>query len=164
MITIYGLTDNGKVFYIGQTTSITDRMYGHKSTANNKGTKKEKRIYSILKNGRELHYKILAECQDEDALKLECFYINEYLERGVKLVNENNPLNVGKRKNYSAFNEKELHLLQLLADDYLTKDIAKLLQVSERTIESRRNRIRKKAGAKHIGGLIYKAYKMGVIK
>jgi len=50
--------------------------------------------------------------------------------------------------------EKEFLLLQLLAEDMLTKDISKTLRLSSRRVEAIRQDIKAKIGAKTIGGLI----------
>ncbi len=87
MVTIYALKDNGKIFYIGQTISIIDRMYQHKAERRLKKTKKQQRIKDIFDNGRELSYEILGTCETQDGLNVEKYYIKIYLAMGCKLVN-----------------------------------------------------------------------------
>jgi DNA-binding CsgD family transcriptional regulator len=53
-----------------------------------------------------------------------------------------------------SFNEKELKILQLLAEDKTTEEISKIIFLSPRTIETIRQNMKSKVNAKTIGGLI----------
>jgi DNA-binding CsgD family transcriptional regulator len=53
-----------------------------------------------------------------------------------------------------SFNEKELKILQLLAEDKTTEEISKIIFLSPRTIETIRQNMKAKVNAKTIGGLI----------
>lgn len=52
------------------------------------------------------------------------------------------------------FSEKELRILQLLGEDKTTSEISKIIFLSPRTIETIRQNMKSKVGAKTIGGLI----------
>jgi DNA-binding CsgD family transcriptional regulator len=52
------------------------------------------------------------------------------------------------------FNEKEIKILQLLAEDKTTEEISKTIFLSPRTIETIRQSMKTKVNAKTIGGLI----------
>ena len=52
------------------------------------------------------------------------------------------------------FNEKEIKILQLLAEDKTTEEISKVIFLSPRTIETIRQNMKMKVNAKTIGGLI----------
>ena len=52
------------------------------------------------------------------------------------------------------FNEKEIKILQLLAQDKTTEEISKIIFLSPRTIETIRQNMKSKVGAKTIAGLI----------
>ncbi len=52
------------------------------------------------------------------------------------------------------FNEKEIKILQLLAEDKTTEEISKIIFLSPRTIETIRQNMKSKVGAKTIAGLI----------
>jgi DNA-binding CsgD family transcriptional regulator len=52
------------------------------------------------------------------------------------------------------FNEKELKILKLLAEDKTTEEISKIIFLSPRTIETIRQNMKTKVDAKTIGGLI----------
>jgi DNA-binding CsgD family transcriptional regulator len=52
------------------------------------------------------------------------------------------------------FNEKEIKILKLLAEDKTTEEISKIIFLSPRTIETIRQNMKTKVDAKTIGGLI----------
>lgn len=95
-------------------------------------------------------YEAILTCMNED------FYFNQLVNKAVmgKLMQKRNV-----RKQYGcqvpiAFNEKELKILQLLGEDKTTEEISKLIFLSPRTIETIRQNMKSKVGAKTIGGLI----------
>lgn len=166
MVTIYALKDDEQIFYIGQTINIKNRMYQHKTERHKPNTPKRKKIKDIFDNGRKLSYIILATCQTKDALNVEKLMINLYYSRGEHLINKipDNPFLLNDRKELDNINNKEIEILQLLADDLKTKDIAKKLSYSPRTIEEIRTRMKRKAAVKSTAALLYLAYKKGLIK
>lgn len=167
MVTIYALKDNGKIFYIGQTTNIRDRMYCHKTESKLKKTKKQQRLNDILTNGRELSHEILGTCETEQGTKVERYFILGYLALGYKLVNRRpNIIDVckGRKPIDKIFTTKDRQILQLMADDNDTKDISKKLSISTRTIEQIRGRLKKRANVKTTAGLLHHAYINKLVK
>ena len=53
-----------------------------------------------------------------------------------------------------SFNEKEIKILKLLAEDKTTEEISKEVFLSPRTVETIRQNMKTKVGAKTIAGLI----------
>lgn len=95
-------------------------------------------------------YEAILTCMNED------FYFNELVNRAVmgKLMQKKSV-----RQHYGAhtairFNEKEIKILQLLAEDKTTEEISKTIFLSPRTIETIRQNMKIKVNAKTIGGLI----------
>ena len=95
-------------------------------------------------------YEAILTCMNED------FYFNQLVNNAVmgKLMQKKNV-----RQHYGShipisFSEKELKILQLLAEDKTTEDISKIIFLSPRTIETIRQTMKNKVGAKTIGGLI----------
>lgn len=95
-------------------------------------------------------YEAILTCMNEE------FYFNQLVNKAVmgKLMQKRNV-----RKQYGcqvpiAFNEKELKILQLLGEDKTTEEISKIIFLSPRTIETIRQNMKSKVGAKTIGGLI----------
>src|SRR5665811_2596658 len=95
-------------------------------------------------------YKAILTCMNDD------FYFNQLVNNAVmgKLMQKKNV-----RQHYGStvpvnFNEKEIKILQLLAQDKTTEEISKIIFLSPRTIETIRQNMKSKVGAKTIAGLI----------
>ncbi|MDQ2721117.1 MAG: response regulator transcription factor [Bacteroidota bacterium] len=95
-------------------------------------------------------YEAILTCMNED------FYFNHLVNNAVmgKLMQKKSA-----RKHYGYnipinFNEKEIKILQLLGEDKTTEEISKIIFLSPRTIETIRQNMKNKVGAKTIGGLI----------
>lgn len=95
-------------------------------------------------------YEAILTCMNDD------FYFNELVNKAVmgKLMQKKNV-----RQHYGTstpvnFSEKELKILQLLAEDHTTEEISKIIFLSPRTIETIRQNMKAKVNAKTIGGLI----------
>ena len=95
-------------------------------------------------------YEAILTCMNED------FYFNQLVNNAVmgKLMQKKNI-----RKHYGSnipisFSEKELKILQLLGEDKTTEEISKIIFLSPRTIETIRQNMKNKVGAKTIGGLL----------
>ena len=95
-------------------------------------------------------YEAILTCMNEE------FYFNQLVNSAVmgKLMQKRNI-----HKHYGStltinFNEKELKILQLLGDDKTTAEISKIIFLSPRTIETIRQNMKTKVGARTIGGLL----------
>lgn len=60
--------------------------------------------------------------------------------------------------------EKEISILRYLCEEKSTKDIAELVDLSPRTVESIRDKLRSKVGVKTVVGLIMFAVKQGLLE
>ncbi|UEG48942.1 response regulator transcription factor [Ferruginibacter lapsinanis] len=95
-------------------------------------------------------YEAILTCMNDD------FYFNELVNKAImgKLLQKKSV-----RQHYGTtqainFNEKEIKILQLLAQDKTTEEISKIIFLSPRTIETIRQTMKNKVNAKTIGGLI----------
>jgi DNA-binding NarL/FixJ family response regulator len=93
-------------------------------------------------------YDAIVTCKNDD------FYFNDLVNSALlgKLKQRN-----GDRKTITPvvnFNEKELKILKLLAEDKTTEEISKVIFLSPRTIETIRQNMKLKVGAKTIAGLV----------
>lgn len=95
-------------------------------------------------------YHAIVTCMNED------FYFNQLVNNAVmgKLLQKKSV-----RRQFGAnapitFNEKELKILQLLGDDKTTTEISKIVFLSPRTIETIRQNMKNRVGARTIGGLL----------
>jgi DNA-binding CsgD family transcriptional regulator len=84
------------------------------------------------------------------------FYFNELVNKAVmgRLLQKKNNRQIYGSSTPISFNEKELKILQLLAEDKTTEEISKTIFLSPRTIETIRQNMKAKVNAKTIGGLI----------
>ncbi len=95
----------------------------------------------------EIYEAILA-CMNED------FYFNDLVNQAV-LLKLNHKKSIRQfYPNPIKFSEKEIQILKLLAEDKTTEEISKLVFLSPRTIETIRQNMKNKVGAKTIAGLI----------
>ena len=93
-------------------------------------------------------YEAMLACMNED------FYFNELVNQAV-LLKLNHKKNVRQfYPNPVKFNEKELQILKLLAEDKTTDEISQEIFLSPRTVETIRQNMKNKVGAKTIAGLI----------
>lgn len=95
-------------------------------------------------------YEAILTCMNED------FYFNQLVNKAVmgKLLQKKNVNRHYGNHVPVRFNEKELKILQLLGEDKTTEEISKIIFLSPRTIETIRQNMKNKVGAKTIGGLI----------
>jgi DNA-binding NarL/FixJ family response regulator len=95
-------------------------------------------------------YNAILTCMNDD------FYFNELVNKAVmgRLMQKKNVRQQYGNNMPVNFNEKEIKILQLLAEDKTTEEISKIIFLSPRTIETIRQNMKTKVGAKTIGGLI----------
>ncbi|HRN57520.1 MAG TPA: response regulator transcription factor [Agriterribacter sp.] len=60
--------------------------------------------------------------------------------------------------------EKEKHILKLMCDEKSTKEIADMVDLSPRTVEAIRDKLKSKTGVKSMAGLVMYAVKSGIIE
>jgi DNA-binding NarL/FixJ family response regulator len=60
-------------------------------------------------------------------------------------------------------NEKEITILRLMCDEKSTKEIADIVDLSPRTVEAIRDKLKTKTGTKSMAGLVMYAVKAGIV-
>lgn len=93
-------------------------------------------------------YQAILTCMNEE------FYFNDLVNQAVLLKLQHKKQVRQFFPNPVKFSEKELKILKLLADDKTTEEISKEVFLSPRTIETIRQNMKNKVGAKTIAGLI----------
>ena len=93
-------------------------------------------------------YQAILTCMNDD------FYFNDLVNKAVLLKLQNKKTTRQFYPNPVKFSEKELKILKLIAEDKTTEDISKEVFLSPRTIETIRQNMKTKVGAKTIAGLI----------
>jgi len=102
-------------------------------------------------------YNAILTCMNDD------FYFNDLVNRAVLLKLQQ------KRPQKSHFNvpvvfsEKELRIIRLISEDKTTEEISKEVYLSPRTVETIRQNMKKKVGARTIAGLVMYAIKNKLI-
>ncbi len=105
-------------------------------------------------------YKAILTCMNEE------FYFNDLVNKAVmgKLMQKKNVRHHFADALPIIFSDKEIKILKLLAEDKTTEEISKIIFLSPRTIETIRQNMKSKVGAKTIGGLIMYAMRNKLIE
>jgi DNA-binding NarL/FixJ family response regulator len=105
-------------------------------------------------------YRAILTCMNEE------YYFNDLVNQAVmgKLMRQKNV-----RPTYGdalplSFSEKELNILQLLSEDKTIEEIAKIVFLSPRTIETIRQNMKTRVNAKTVGGLLMYAIRNKLIE
>lgn len=93
-------------------------------------------------------YNAILTCMNDD------YYFNELLNKAVLLKLQQKKNTRQFYPNPVTFNEKEISILKLIAQDKTTEEISKEVYLSPRTIETIRQNMKTKVGAKTIAGLV----------
>ena len=93
-------------------------------------------------------YNAILTCMNDD------FYFNDLVNKAVLLKLQHKRQIKQYYPNPVKFNEKELKILKLISEDKTTEEISKEVYLSPRTIETVRQNMKTKVGAKTIAGLV----------
>src|SRR3954470_7354665 len=93
-------------------------------------------------------YQAILTCMNDD------FYFNELVNKAVLLKLQHKKTVRQFYPNPVKFSEKEIKILKLIAEDKTTEEISKEIFLSPRTIETIRQNMKQKVGAKTIAGLV----------
>src|SRR5690349_6877417 len=93
-------------------------------------------------------YNAILTCMNDD------FYFNDLVNKAVLLKLQHKKQVKQYYPNPIKFNEKELKILKLISEDKTTEEISKEVYLSPRTIETLRQNMKTKVGAKTIAGLV----------
>ena len=92
------------------------------------------------------------------------FYFNEFTNRAMLNGLRNQALPTSSVGENADLSDKELNVLKLMCDEKSTKEIAEIVEISPRTVEAIRDRLKIKTGSKSTAGLILYAVKHGLIE
>lgn len=93
-------------------------------------------------------YQAILSCMNDD------FYFNDLVNKAVLLKLQHKKTVKQFYPNPVKFSEKELRILKCIAEDKTTEEISKEVFLSPRTIETIRQNMKQKVGAKTIAGLV----------
>ncbi len=71
---------------------------------------------------------------------------------------------LAQREEAARFSEKEKEIIQLICQEYASKQIAAETQLAHRTVEKYRDRIMQKTGARNVVGIVIYAIRNGIYK
>ncbi len=114
--------------------------------------------YLTKNSDSETIYQAIKTCYESE------FYFNEYTNKAML-----NGLRTKKQLESSLpeeaeLSDKEIQVLKLMCDEKSTKEIAEIVDISPRTVEAIRDRLKAKTGAKTTAGLILYAVKHGLVE
>lgn len=102
-------------------------------------------------------YEAIKTCYEQE------FYFNELTNKAVL-----SGLRTKRHENALAedaqLNDKERRILKLMCEEKTTKEIADIVEISPRTVEAIRDKLKAKTGAKSMAGLVMYAVKHGILK
>lgn len=92
------------------------------------------------------------------------FYFNEYTNKAMLNGLRSRRIQENAHTDEAELSEKEIHVLKLMCDEKSTKEIAEIVEISPRTVEAIRDRLKLKTGAKTTAGLILYAVKHHIVE
>ncbi len=91
------------------------------------------------------------------------FFFNEYTNKAMLNGLRSRHMQETTATGEAGLSEKEVHVLKLMCDEKSTKEIADIVDISPRTVEAIRDRLKLKTGAKSTAGLILYAVKHNIV-
>jgi DNA-binding NarL/FixJ family response regulator len=115
--------------------------------------------YLTKNSDSETIYQAIRTCYENE------FFFNEYTNKAMLagLRNKKNEA-ISPFADEADLSEKEINVLKLMCEEKSTKEIADLVDISPRTVEAIRDRLKIKTGAKSTAGLILYAVKHGIVE
>lgn len=113
--------------------------------------------YLTKESDPEMIYQAIKTCYADD------FFFNDLTNKALLngLRNKRIPEPEAAEVNLS---EKEITILKLMCDEKSTKEIADMVDLSPRTVEAIRDKLKSKTGAKSMAGLVLYAIKAGIVE
>lgn len=112
--------------------------------------------YLTKNSDSETIYQAIRTCHDQE------FYFNELTNKAL-LTGLRTKRTDGIHHQEADLSEKEMRVLKLMCEEKTTKEIADIVDISPRTVEAIRDKLKTKTGAKSMAGLVMYAVKNGII-
>ena len=112
--------------------------------------------YLTKNSDSETIYQAIKTCYEQE------FYFNELTNKALlsglrTKKNDHSPEDAN-------LSEKEIRILKLMCEEKTTKEIADIVDISPRTVEAIRDKLKTKTGAKSMAGLVMYAVKNGILE
>ncbi len=114
--------------------------------------------YLTKNSDSETIYQAIKTCYENE------FFFNEYTNKAMLAGLRNKKHDMPAYSEEADLSEKEKNVLKLMCEEKSTKEIADLVEISPRTVEAIRDRLKIKTGAKTTAGLILYAVKHGIVE
>ncbi|MDB5198006.1 MAG: LuxR family transcriptional regulator [Flaviaesturariibacter sp.] len=113
--------------------------------------------YLTKESDSETIYKAVKTCFDEE------FYFNDLTNKALlnRLRMKNEPTPAADID--ANLNDKEKMVLKLMCEEKSTREIAEMVEISPRTVEAIRDKLKVKTGSKSMAGLVMYAVKAGIV-
>ncbi len=113
--------------------------------------------YLTKNSDSETIYQAIKTCYEQE------FFFNELTNKALLtgLRTKRNDMNTQQDV---ALTDKELRVLKLMCEEKTTKEIADIVDISPRTVEAIRDKLKAKIGARSMAGLVMYAVKNGIIE
>jgi DNA-binding NarL/FixJ family response regulator len=112
--------------------------------------------YLTKNSDSETIYQAIRTCHDQE------FFFNELTNKAL-LTGLRTKRSDGIHHQEADLSEKEMRVLKLMCEEKTTKEIADIVEISPRTVEAIRDKLKTKTGAKSMAGLVMYAVKNGII-
>jgi DNA-binding NarL/FixJ family response regulator len=113
--------------------------------------------YLTKNSDSENIYNAIKTCYEQE------FFFNELTNKALLSGLRTKRMDTGTSQEVN-LSEKELTILKLMCEEKTTKEIADLVDISPRTVEAIRDKLKTKTGAKSMAGLVMYAVKNGIIE
>lgn len=113
--------------------------------------------YLTKNSDSETIYKAIKTCYENE------FYFNEYTNKAMLSGLRTKRDLEASLPEEADLSDKEIQVLKLMCEEKSTKEIADIVEISPRTVEAIRDRLKLKTGAKSTAGLILYAVKHGLV-
>lgn len=112
--------------------------------------------YLTKNSDSETIYQAIRTCYDQE------FFFNELTNKAL-LTGLRTKRADGIHHQEADLSDKEMRVLKLMCEEKTTKEIADIVEISPRTVEAIRDKLKTKTGAKSMAGLVMYAVKNGLI-
>ncbi len=114
--------------------------------------------YLTKDSDSETIYEAIKTCYEQE------FYFNELTNKALLSVLRNKHYDEQTVPQDVHLSEKEINILKLMCEEKSTKEIANMVDLSPRTVEAIRDKLKTKTGTKSMAGLVMFAVKTGILE
>jgi len=112
--------------------------------------------YLTKNSDSETIYEAIRTCYEQE------FFFNELTNKALLTGLRTRKTEVQQNEE-TQLSEKEVRILKLMCEERTTKEIADIVEISPRTVEAIRDKLKVKTGAKSMAGLVMYAIKNGIV-